>query len=247
MPVAPPTIRPIRAAADRPLSLGPASRLLGVDPDTLRRWADEGRIDVFTTAGGHRRFDRRTVERILEARRHDATLRLASLGATADRVSRAYRRGYSSGAAAGDVRAAIPTADRDAFRDGGRRLVAALLEHLDAGDEPGRAAAEVDAIGATDELTERLAGAGIAADEAVALFVAARRPFLTELGAIARRRALDPDRLIEIYDSSSALLDRLLIRLVSRYQHEPATEPVILVPRTPVSLGRPRPAARREA
>ena len=47
-------------------------------PDTLRRWADEGRIEAFTTAGGHRRFHRATVERILEARRHDATIRLAT-------------------------------------------------------------------------------------------------------------------------------------------------------------------------
>jgi excisionase family DNA binding protein len=206
-----------RSVADAPLSLGPASRLLGVDPDTLRRWADEGRIDVFTTAGGHRRFHRATVERILEARRHDATLRLATLGATADRLSRAYRRGYSTGAEAGDVRAAIPAAEHDAFRDGGRRLVGALLEHLDATEEAGRARAEAAAVAATDELTDRLAAAGIAPDEAVSLFVAARRPFLTELGAIARRRALDPDRLIAIYDSSSSLLDRLLIRLVSRY------------------------------
>ena len=29
--------------------------------DTLRRWADEGRIEAFTTAGGHRRFHRATV------------------------------------------------------------------------------------------------------------------------------------------------------------------------------------------
>jgi len=220
----PAATRSARAAAERPLSLGPASRLLGVDPDTLRRWADEGRIEAFTTAGGHRRFHRATVERILEARRHDATIRLASLGATTDRLSRAYRRGYSNGSEAGDVRAAIPTAERDAFREGGRRLVGALLEHLDATDDPERARAEAEAIAATDELTDRLAGARIAPDEAVSLFVAARRPFLTELGSIARRRALDPDRLIAIYDSSSALLDRLLIRLVSRYPR-PATIP----------------------
>ena len=105
---------------DRPLSLGPASRLLGVDPDTLRRWADEGRIEAFTTSGGHRRFSRGAVERILEARRHDATMRLANLGATQDRLSRAYRRGYASVADVGDVREAIPEADR--------RVVPARLE-----------------------------------------------------------------------------------------------------------------------
>ena len=209
--------RSSRASVDHPLSLGPASRLLGVDPDTLRRWADEGRIDAFTTAGGHRRFHRATVERILEARRHDATARLASLGATTDRLSRAYRRGYSESGLGGDVRDAIPAADRDAFRDSGRRLVGALLEHLDAADDTGRERAEADAVAATDELTSRLVDAGIGPADAVSLFVASRRPFLAELGAIARRRSLDPDRLTAIYDRSSTLLDRLLIRLVASY------------------------------
>jgi excisionase family DNA binding protein len=210
--------RPLRIPADRPLSLGPASRLLGVDPDTLRRWADEGRIEAFTTAGGHRRFDRATVERILEARRHDATIRLATLGATTDRLSRAYRRGYSSASDVGDVRDAVPVADRDAFRDGGRALVGALLAHIDADDDAGRATAERAAEAATDDLAQRLAAAAIPLADAVSLFVAARRPFLTELGVIARRRSLDPDRLAAIYDSSSALLDRLLLRLVASHR-----------------------------
>jgi excisionase family DNA binding protein len=203
---------------DPPLSLGPASRLLGVDPDTLRRWADEGRIESFTTAGGHRRFERATLERILQARRHDATLRLASLGATTDRLSRAYRRGYSDGATVGGARDLVPTSDREAFRDDGRALVAALVAHLDADDEAARDDAEHDAILATEALAGRIAAAGITLADAVSLFVAARRPFFEELGAIARRRALDPERLSLIYERSSGLLDRLLLRLVTVHQ-----------------------------
>lgn len=202
---------------DRPLSLGPASRLLGVDPDTLRRWADEGRIEAFTTAGGHRRFSRVTIERILQARRHDATIRLATLGATTDRLSRAYRRDYSDGAGGG-IRDAVPTAEREAFRDDGRALVAALVAHIDAVDENGRDRAERAAVAATDALAGRVAAAGIPLADAVSLFVAARRPFLAELGAIARRRSLDPDRMSLIYDRSSGLLDRLLLRLVATHQ-----------------------------
>jgi excisionase family DNA binding protein len=203
---------------DRPLSLGPASRLLGVDPDTLRRWADEGRIEAFTTSGGHRRFARAAVERILEARRHDATIRLANLGATQDRLSRAYRRGYASIENVGDVREAVPEADRDAYREDGRALVAALLAHLDADDDEARDRAEVLATAATETLARRMAAAGIALADAVSLFVAARRPFLTELGVIARRRSMDPDRLATIYDASSSLLDRLLLRLVAAHR-----------------------------
>ena len=210
--------RSVELTTGERMSLGPASRLLGVDPDTLRRWADEGRIEAFTTAGGHRRFDPATVERILEARRHDATIRLATLGATTDRLARAYRRGYSSTSEVGDVRDAVPATDRDAFRDSGRALVGALLAHLDAPDDAARDQAEQTATDATDDLARRLATGGIALGEAVSLFVAARRPFLTELGVIARRRSLDPDRLAAIYDSSSALLDRLLLRLVTVHQ-----------------------------
>jgi excisionase family DNA binding protein len=203
---------------DRPLSLGPASRLLGVDPDTLRRWADEGRIDSFTTPGGHRRFARAALERVLQARRHDATIRLASLGATTDRLSRAYRRGYSDGAEVGSVRDAVPSGERDAFRDDGRALVAALVAHIDGVDDADRAAAEADATVATEALARRIAGAGISLADAVSLFIAARQPFLAELGAIARRRSLDPDRLSQIYDRSSRLLDRLLLSLVATHQ-----------------------------
>ena len=213
MPPAPSAL----ALTERPLSLGPASRLLGVDPDTLRRWADEGRIEAFTTTGGHRRFARSALERILEARRHDATLRLANLGATRDRLSRAYRRGYASPADVAEVREAIPEADRDAYREGGRALVAALLAHLDADDDAGRDRAEALATASTEDLARRMATAGIALGEAVSLFVAARRPFLTELGVIARRRSVDPDRLAAIYDASSGLLDRLLLRLVAAH------------------------------
>src|SRR5450759_971879 len=51
------------------VGLGDASRLLGIAPGTLRRWADEGRIPVFTTPGGHRRFARSTLSALLPAAR----------------------------------------------------------------------------------------------------------------------------------------------------------------------------------
>lgn len=206
------------------LSLGPASRLVGVDPDTLRRWADGGRVEAFTTPGGHRRFARRSLERLVASRRPGRTP-LASLGATTDRVSLAYRRSYATTRrAAADDAAPIATPDRDAFRAVGRRLVDALLRHLDAADVAARAAAESDAGALTDDLARRLAASGTTLPEAVALFVAARRPFLAELGAIGRRRALDTARLAAAYEDASALLDRLLLRLVATHQAEAARQ-----------------------
>ena len=79
--------------AERPRALGAASRLLGVDPDTLRRWADASRIPSFQTPGGHRRFRRQDVERLTRARRAERVT-AAGLGATSQRIAQAYRRTY---------------------------------------------------------------------------------------------------------------------------------------------------------
>jgi excisionase family DNA binding protein len=50
----------------RRLSLSPAAELLGVDATTLRGWADAGRVRVFRTPGGHRRFDPVDLESLLQ-------------------------------------------------------------------------------------------------------------------------------------------------------------------------------------
>jgi len=204
--------------AMRWLSLGPASRMLGVDPDTLRRWADEGRVDVYVTPGRHRRFDRRTIER-LAASRCTGVRPLASLGAGTDRLTRAYRRSYVGDDQARRV-GADDNAELERYRRDGRRLIDALVAHLDAdpSDERARTTAEGQATAIVDDLARRMAASGTSLTEAVGLFVAARRPFLDELTGLGRRRALDAARLAALYDDASGLLDRLLLRLIATFQ-----------------------------
>lgn len=50
------------------MTIGEASRALGVSPETLRRWADRGLIRVMTLPSGHRRFYIKDVQSILDAR-----------------------------------------------------------------------------------------------------------------------------------------------------------------------------------
>lgn len=201
------------------LSLGPASRLVGVDPDTLRRWADEGRLPTFTTPGGHRRFERRDLERVILSRRSAPMRRpLAALGATPDRMHRAYARSYHSPA---DGRAVVGDrfdgADRDAFRAEGRRLLRALMTYLDATTPHGRARAEADAVAAVHATATRLALAGASVGEAAATFITARRPFFSELAALGRRRSLDVATLTAVYDEAVAVLDRLLVEFLGAF------------------------------
>ena len=203
------------------LSLGPASRLLGIDPDTLRRWADEGRVQAWTTPGGHRRFDGGVLERLATDRRRGVGRPLASMGASPERLNRVYRRHYAADAAAGPP-SMSPRDDheREAYRQDGRRLIAVLTDFLDsdAANAVERDRLEREASAIVDDQAARLAAAGSSLTEAVGRFVAARGPFLAELSGLGRSRSLDPTRLAALYGDASALLDRLLLRFIATHQ-----------------------------
>ena len=199
------------------LSLGPASRFVGVDPDTLRRWADAGRVRAFSTPGGHRRFARSDLAR-LQRQRPRSRSPLSSLGATPERVARAYVRSYRSGPELATIRE-VAGPEREAFRADGRLLVEALLAYLDTQDPAARAAREADATALVRSTAVRLAAAGMDVAAAVSIFVAARRPFLDQLEAIGRRRSLEAPAITSAYAEATALLDRLLLAFIDAFSH----------------------------
>ena len=51
---------------------GRAAELLGVSVDTVRRWADEGRLDTVRTAGGQRQIEGASIARFLGERARTA-------------------------------------------------------------------------------------------------------------------------------------------------------------------------------
>ena len=196
------------------LPLGRASKLVGVDPDTLRRWADEGRVEVYLTPGGHRRFRRRSLERLVRSRSRQR-VRISRLGEPEEKLIAAYRRTYRSGSdLAPDPVAAIPESDREAFRENGRQLVAALVAHLDTDGMPRRAALQ-GARDTAEDLGAHLARSGARLTEAVTPYIAARQPCMSELRALARRRAHDSRHVTKLYDQPSAALDQSLHSFVA--------------------------------
>ena len=55
-------------ARDRPqraVHAGEAARQLGVTPNTVTRWSRAGKISAIQTMGGHRRFRRSEIERVM--------------------------------------------------------------------------------------------------------------------------------------------------------------------------------------
>ena len=121
------------AVVDRDwIGLAQASRLLGVSPGTLRRWSDAGRIRVFTTPGGHRRFSQAALSRLLPADRMKRPS-LASAGLTSSRIVRSYRRARRGAEPELPWVLTLSDEQRLIFRERGRLLAGAPRRTLWAG------------------------------------------------------------------------------------------------------------------
>ncbi|MFP5342522.1 MAG: MerR family transcriptional regulator [Candidatus Limnocylindria bacterium] len=208
-----PLERPGRSATEW-VSLGDASRLLGVSTATVRRWADAGRLKPFTTPGGHRRFSRAALERMLpddRGRRPD----LAAAGLTPSRLSRAYQRGTAPVVQQMGWLAALAPEDRDDFRQLGRRLAWELIAHLDASEAEARQHHLTEATAVAVEYGRRGADLGLAMSDVVEGFLAFRRPFLAEIGSVVRRRGFDTEEATRLFAEADRALDRLLVATMS--------------------------------
>lgn len=184
--------------------------MLGVSPATLRRWSDAGRISSFTTPGGHRRFSREVLERLLPSGRERRPA-LGTAGATPARIARAYRGHAGRASSEAPWLADLGEDDRDAFRQRGRRLAAELLDHLDAVDPVQREHHLRQAASVAAQQGRAIALLGRSLTEAVETFLNFRTPLLDELLAIARRRGFDTRETTELLQATERAMDRLLI------------------------------------
>ncbi len=192
------------------LGLSEASRLLGVSPATLRRWSNAGRLRVFTTPGGHRRFSRSALERLLPA---DRTRRptLGSAGLTPTQIARTYRR--ASREAAPELSWVLTLTDdqRILFRERGQLLAAGLLQHLDA-PEPESASHHLkEAAVNAAEYGCVAASLGLSLSQTVEGFLRFRMPFHQELAVAARRRGFDAAETTGLLEAAERAMDHLLV------------------------------------
>jgi len=199
------------------VTLAEACRLLGVSPTTVRRWADAGTVRAFVTPGGHRRFSRAGLEAMLPGR-PSVRPSLIGLGETPDRLARGYRH------TGDDTPMQIPwvseldDAKRERFRGYGRGIVASLIAALDADDAVRRTELLRSADDACAQYGRLAAGEGLGASLTADIFLRFRRPFLAELGALARRREFDAAATSTLIADANTALDGLLLATIRGWE-----------------------------
>jgi excisionase family DNA binding protein len=205
------------------LTLGEASRILGVDPDTLRRWADNGKVDVLKTPGGHRRFLRASIEGMLPRPRQPARSSLSAIGEAPDRIAAEFLKRVRTDLATQDWHSRFDEASLRWFRERGMRMSDLLIGHLDAGRRPGQEAHLEQAASLGREYGVEAKRRELSLGEATQAFLFFRARFLAEIANVARRRALEPGPAAALFSEADRALDTVILALIDGHRSTGAT------------------------
>ena len=194
--------------------------MLGVDPDTLRRWADGGKVELLRTPGGHRRFREETILSMLP-RPRQAHRSLSAMGEPPDRVAAEFRRRVRSDVAVQDWHSRFDEASLRWFRERGMRMSQLLLGAL---DTEGRGREELlrQAAQLGQDYGVEAARRELSLGEATEVFLFFRARFMAEIATLARRRTLDASRAASLFEEADRALDRVIVALIHGHQALPS-------------------------
>lgn len=205
------------------LALGAASKLVGVGPDTLRRWADSGQVQAYQTPGGHRRFLRSSLETMINTprRHHYDVERLADASGTI--VGEVHRRMQRTGYAGQPWQARLSPEQRADFRRWGQRTFQLVIEYVAAGRRAERQLLLEEAEKMGGLYGREASAAGLSLAETVEAFLFFRSPVLEAITAHLRRRAADIGDVTHAAREANQAIDGVLVALVSSYRDRRST------------------------
>ncbi len=192
--------------------------MLGVDPDTLRRWADNGKIEVFTTPGGHRRFLKVSIDALLPRARPTRRPSLSSIGEPPDRIAAEFRKRVRTELTDQDWRSRFDEKSLRWFRERGMRMSDLLIGSLDTARRAGREQllAQAELLGRDYGVEAKRAGLSLGETTQAFLFFRAR--FMAEIAHVARRRSLETAQAASLFAEADGALDRVILALIAGHQ-----------------------------
>lgn len=205
------------------LSINEACKLLGVDQSTLRRWSDAGKVPVFRTPGGHRRYSEDDLRALLGGQPRRQERPRLSRQVLTDRSLSAYEEDYLHSAREKRWYHAYSPATLDEHRRLGRRLVDLAVRFAasapGAGDRPSLLA-EAEQIGG--QYGRSGAAAGLTMSETVEAFLFFRFPVIRSVMGMIEEEGLAARRAVRLFLEIGRFTDQVLTATVRA--HEAARE-----------------------
>jgi excisionase family DNA binding protein len=199
---------------ERWLSIDAACKLLGVDQSTLRRWSDSGRIPVFRTPGGHRRYRESDLQAVLRGTTPERQSTRRSL--TRMSIS-AYEPDYLRQARERRWYRAYSEDQLHELRILGRRLIDFAVRSL--GDPTTDELAEIYEEGR--RIGRRYgsisADAGLPATDAVEAFLFFRSPVFQSVSQFVEEEQMPARRAIKAFTDMNRFMDEVLVSTMSAH------------------------------
>ncbi len=195
------------------LSLSEVAELVGVHPSTIRIWADQGRLPVHRTQGGHRRFKRSEVELCMSAQRINST---ADLNSIIQNALKRVRLQVGEGALeAEEWYGKLDMEARQQYRESGRALLQGLINCLISEEDDNRS--EARALGY--EYASRGQRCGLSCADASHAFLFFRTQLVEAMLGVYESAAIrSSDIWSDMFRKTTAFTDQILITLLETYE-----------------------------
>jgi excisionase family DNA binding protein len=196
------------------ISLGAASKLLGVSESTVRRWADSGELRSYRTSGGHRRVRTDDLRQIVSGGgpAGSDSDRISALALA--RVKRQLSRGRQSHALSSLN--ALDESARERLRLVGRQLVDLFARYMTSATRGARFEEDARAIG--HEYGRVLISARVGLTAAVSAFNSLRHSLEETAWQNATESSLPPEEAVEALESVLGLADVVLEAMAEIYE-----------------------------
>ena len=198
------------------LSIDAACKVLGVDQSTLRRWSDSGKIPVFRTPGGHRRYAEDDLHALLRGEPRTTTRRRVSRSLLTSMSMSAYEHDYLRQAHTQSWYRAYDQRTLDEMRPLGRRLVDLTIRYISSRAERDEVMAESREIGL--EYGRFSAQVGLSTSDALEAFLFFRTPVIQAVTHYIEDENVSTRRAARITSELTFFMDQVLIATIAAHQ-----------------------------
>ena len=210
----------VRAKEQSPLertsiSISEASRMLGVSEAALRQWTDEGKIRAFVTPGGHRRYVKAELKRLIgkQQRVHsikDLVTKIETTLPLHRELAQVYFRNagwYSN----------LNAESQRHLAESGRKLLYLVIRYIAERPNKQKETEEL-ARQVGSDFGEQVAKLGLSLTEAIETFMLHRNPVINAATDLLKRKEALNERAVGAIPLVTHILDETLIALVTSYQ-----------------------------
>lgn len=208
---------PHQEEARRWLSIDAACKVIGVDQSTLRRWSDSGKVPVFRTPGGHRRYSQEDLNAFLSG--DSRPRRRMSRQLLTDMSMAGYEPDYLDAASRLPWYQAYDVQTLKDLRLLGRQMVELTMSYISGrGDRKQIIHASRDI---SREYGRRSAEAGLSTAEALEAFLFFRKPVFNAVNQYIEQEKVGSRRSCKITSELTSYMDEVLLATIQA--HEEAT------------------------